>query len=222
MFVGLCVGIGCITKRAQVPFSSWLPAAMAAPTPVSALVHSSTLVTAGVYVIIRFYPSLSSYDFFFVFAFYLGVITCLIASLSALYERDIKKVVALSTLRQLGVIVIGLGLGLPTLAFFHLVSHALFKALLFICVGVIIHVSGNNQDLRIIGGLWYSIPITCSVLNTANLALFGFPFMAGFYSKDLIIECFIHLNFPIITRALMGVSICLTGGYTMRISLATL
>lgn len=142
-----------MTKRAQVPFSAWLPAAMAAPTPVSSLVHSSTLVTAGVYLIIRFYPSLRAHDYFFCFVFYFGVITCLMASFSAIYENDLKKVVALSTLSQLGVMFMALGLGFPMLAFFHLVTHALFKALLFVCAGTIIHSMQNNQDIRLMGGI---------------------------------------------------------------------
>jgi NADH-ubiquinone oxidoreductase chain 5 len=128
-----------------------LPAAIAAPTPVSSLVHSSTLVTAGIYLLIRFYCSLSYYVYFYYVVFYIGVVTCLMARLSAIYENDLKKIVALSTLRQLGVMIIALGLGLPILAFFHLITHALFKALLFVCAGTIIHNRANNQDVRLIG-----------------------------------------------------------------------
>lgn len=140
-----------MTKRAQIPFSAWLPAAMAAPTPVSSLVHSSTLVTAGVYLLIRFSPSLYDFFFFSFFIFYSGVVTCGMASLAAIHERDLKKVIALSTLSQLGVIMMALGLGFPSLAFFHLVTHALFKALLFVCAGTIIHSVGDVQDVRMIG-----------------------------------------------------------------------
>lgn len=136
-----------------MPFSAWLPAAMAAPTPVSSLVHSSTLVTAGVYLLFRFFPSLRQYPNFEVSIFYVGVITCTIAGLSAIYENDLKKIIALSTLSQLGVMIIALGLGQPLLAFFHLVTHALFKALLFICAGTIIHRKQNNQDIRLIGNM---------------------------------------------------------------------
>lgn len=153
IFAGVSVMVGAITKRAQVPFSAWLPAAMAAPTPVSSLVHSSTLVTAGVYLLVRFYPSLRVHSYFCYFLFYVGVITCLIARFSALYENDLKKIVALSTLSQLGVIVMALGLGFPMLRFFHLITHALFKALLFVCAGTIIHSMQNNQDIRLMGGL---------------------------------------------------------------------
>lgn len=145
--------ICAMTKRAQIPFSAWLPAAIAAPTPVSSLVHSSTLVTAGVYLLIRFYASLRMFYYFCFFVFFSGVITCFMASLAAIYEYDLKKIIALSTLRQLGVMIIALGLGFPMLAFFHLVTHALFKALLFICAGTIIHSRYNNQDIRFIGDL---------------------------------------------------------------------
>jgi NADH-ubiquinone oxidoreductase chain 5 len=221
-FSGFCIFVGAITKSAQVPFSAWLPAAIAAPTPVSSLVHSSTLVTAGVYLVVRFYPSLSVHDYFFYFVFYFGVITCLMARFSALYENDLKKVVALSTLRQLGVMFMALGLGFPMLAFFHLITHALFKALLFVCAGTVIHSMQNNQDIRLIGGMWVSMPVTCTSLNVANLALCGFPFMAGFYSKDLIIESFIYSSFPVSTRFLILFSVCLTGGYRIRLSVFTL
>lgn len=152
-FSGLFIFLGSITKRAQIPFSAWLPAAIAAPTPVSSLVHSSTLVTAGVYLLVRFYPSLSVHFYFCYFVFYLGVVTCLMSSFSAIYENDLKKIIALSTLSQLGVMFMALGLGFPLLAFFHLVTHAMFKALLFVCAGTIIHSMCNNQDVRLIGGL---------------------------------------------------------------------
>jgi NADH-ubiquinone oxidoreductase chain 5 len=124
---------------------------MAAPTPVSSLVHSSTLVTAGVYLLIRFYPSLASFSFFNPYVLYTGLITSALAGLVANYENDLKKVIALSTLSQLGLIIIMIGLGQPSVAFFHLITHALFKALLFICAGTIIHSNLNNQDLRLIG-----------------------------------------------------------------------
>lgn len=142
---------GSFTKRAQIPFSAWLPAAMAAPTPVSALVHSSTLVTAGVFLLIRFFGRLSEFFYFCPILFYWGVITSLMASLTALFENDMKKIIALSTLSQLGVIIFCLGLNQPYLTFYHLVTHALFKALLFICAGTFIHCNYNVQDIRILG-----------------------------------------------------------------------
>lgn len=195
---------------------------MAAPTPVSSLVHSSTLVTAGVYLLIRFYGSLSLCDYFCFFVFYVGVVTCLMASFSALYENDLKKVIALSTLSQLGVISMSIGLGFPILAFFHLVTHALFKALLFVCAGTIIHSKQNNQDIRLMGNIWWSIPVTCTALNVANLALCGFPFMAGFYSKDLIVESFMFVSLPLRTSFFLLLSVCLTSGYRIRMAFFTL
>lgn len=218
----LALFLAALTKSAQLPFSAWLPAAMAAPTPVSALVHSSTLVTAGIYLIIRFYPSLSLFIYFQRLCFYIGVITCLIARLGATLEYDLKKIIALSTLRQLGVIIMALGINQPILAFFHLATHALFKALLFICAGNIIHRLNNNQDIRLIGSLRHSIPVTCTVLNVANISLCGLPFLAGFYSKDLIIEIFFLSNQSLITRLLIVVRVCLTSLYTIKLSLITL
>jgi NADH-ubiquinone oxidoreductase chain 5 len=140
--------LAAITKRAQIPFSRWLPAAMAAPTPVSALVHSSTLVTAGVFLLIRFYPFLRSTTWFNQLLLLIAVTTTTMAGLRAITECDIKKIIALSTLRQLGIIIAAIGLGMVTLAYFHIVTHALFKALLFICAGTLINRHIHSQDLR--------------------------------------------------------------------------
>lgn len=214
--------LAAITKRAQVPFSAWLPAAIAAPTPVSALVHSSTLVTAGVYLIIRFYSSLCLYAYFDLIVFFLGVVTCLMARRSAIFEMDLKKVIALSTLSQLGVMIIALGLGSPGVSFFHLLRHALFKALLFICAGTLIHRNADNQDIRLIGRISVSIPLSCTVINIANLSLCGFPYLSGFYSKELVVEFFIISSVSALIGGLMVVRICLTSIYTMRLSLITL
>lgn len=187
LIIGRLVILAAITKRAQIPFSAWLPAAIAAPTPVSALVHSSTLVTAGVYLLIRF-------NILFVdsplgtFLLLIGGLTIFIAGLGANFEFDLKKIIALSTLSQLGLIIRILAIGFAKLAFFHLLTHALFKALLFICAGAIIHNIKNSQDIRFIGRLINQIPLTTACLNVANLALCGIPFLAGFYSKDLILE----------------------------------
>jgi len=149
--------LSACTKRAQMPFSSWLPAAIAAPTPVSALVHSSTLVTAGVYLIIRF-NYLISFNINSIFLLTLGGLTIIMAGLAALFEIDIKKIIALSTLSQLGVMIIILGGGFVSLSFFHLVSHAYFKAILFICAGILIHNIKDYQDIRGIGQGAVSIP----------------------------------------------------------------
>lgn len=194
--IGGLVILAAITKRAQIPFSSWLPAAIAAPTPVSALVHSSTLVTAGVYLLIRFNILLEN-TFLGQFLLLISGLTIFIAGLGANFEFDLKKIIALSTLSQLGLIISILSIGFYKLAFFHLLTHALFKALLFMCAGVIIHNTKNAQDIRFIGGLRIRIPLTCSCFNIANLALCGIPFLAGFYSKDLILEIVMlsYINF---------------------------
>ena len=187
MLIGALVMLAAITKRAQIPFSSWLPAAMAAPTPVSALVHSSTLVTAGIYLLIRFNVLLVD-TWLGTFLLLIAGLTIFMAGLGANFEFDLKKIIALSTLSQLGLIIRILAIGFPKLAFFHLLTHALFKALLFMCAGAIIHNIKNSQDIRVMGCLTYQIPLTSSCLNVANLALCGMPFLAGFYSKDLILE----------------------------------
>lgn len=194
--IGGLVILAAMTKSAQIPFSSWLPAAMAAPTPVSALVHSSTLVTAGVYLLIRFNILLDNSKLG-QFLLLVSGLTIFIAGLGANFEFDLKKIIALSTLSQLGLIISILSIGYYKLAFFHLLTHALFKALLFICAGVIIHNTKNAQDIRFIGGLSIRIPLTCSCFNIANLALCGMPFLAGFYSKDLILETVMlsYMNF---------------------------
>nr|QNV11688.1 NADH dehydrogenase subunit 5 [Phyllodromia melanocephala] len=187
MMIGSLVMLAAMTKSAQIPFSSWLPAAMAAPTPVSALVHSSTLVTAGIYLLIRFNILLTDTWMGQILLLISGL-TMFMAGLGANYEFDLKKIIALSTLSQLGLMMSILSLGFYKLAFFHLLTHALFKALLFMCAGSIIHNMNNNQDIRLMGGLSMSMPLTSSSMNVANLALCGMPFLAGFYSKDLILE----------------------------------
>nr|QNM40267.1 NADH dehydrogenase subunit 5 [Anopheles coustani] len=187
MIIGGLVMLAAMTKSAQIPFSSWLPAAMAAPTPVSALVHSSTLVTAGVYLLIRFNVLLMDW-WMGQFLLLISGLTMFMAGLGANFEFDLKKIIALSTLSQLGLMMSILSMGFYKLAFFHLLTHALFKALLFMCAGSIIHNMKNSQDIRMMGSLSMSMPLTCSCFNVANLALCGMPFLAGFYSKDLILE----------------------------------
>nr|QJS35661.1 NADH dehydrogenase subunit 5 [Bactrocera tuberculata] len=185
--IGALIMLAAMTKSAQIPFSSWLPAAMAAPTPVSALVHSSTLVTAGVYLLIRFNILLSG-SWLGDLLLLLSGLTMFMAGLGANFEFDLKKIIALSTLSQLGLMMSILSMGFYKLAFFHLLTHALFKALLFMCAGAIIHNMNNSQDIRLMGGLGVYMPLTSSCFNVANLALCGMPFLAGFYSKDLILE----------------------------------
>nr|YP_009183170.1 NADH dehydrogenase subunit 5 [Potamilus leptodon]ALM54893.1 NADH dehydrogenase subunit 5 [Potamilus leptodon] len=182
------VVLGAMTKSAQIPFSAWLPAAMAAPTPVSALVHSSTLVTAGVYLIIRFYSSLIESPEILWFLSKVGGLTLLMAGLSACFEVDLKKIIALSTLSQLGLMMFTVGMGYPMIAVFHLFTHALFKALLFLCAGSIIHSSMDTQDGRILGSVGQLLPFSSGCLVLSSAVLCGMPFLSGFYSKDLILE----------------------------------
>nr|YP_010177574.1 NADH dehydrogenase subunit 5 [Aporia largeteaui]QST15299.1 NADH dehydrogenase subunit 5 [Aporia largeteaui] len=208
--------LGAMTKSAQIPFSAWLPAAMAAPTPVSALVHSSTLVTAGVYLLIRFNNLLLGTEFLKMLLLISGL-TMFMAGISAIYEFDLKKIIALSTLSQLGLMMSILSMGFSDLAFFHLLTHAMFKALLFMCAGMIIHLLNNNQDIRFMGGLSMYIPMTSLCLNISNLALCGIPFLAGFYSKDLILEMVSMSNLNLMIFYLYYFSTGLTMFYTIRL-----
>jgi len=216
-YLVLILILSASTKRAQIPFSAWLPAAIAAPTPVSALVHSSTLVTAGVYLIIRL-------NFIFCrsnrtgILLFMGSITILLAGAAAIFEIDMKKVIALSTLRQLGVIMIILGMIEPLLSFFHLLRHAYFKAMLFICAGIIIHNIKDYQDIRKIGMISNIIPITFSVITVANLRLCGLPFLRGFYSKDIILEVIILSTNRLIIFVIIIIATFFTVAYSCRMS----
>lgn len=173
--------LGCFTKRAQVPFSAWLPAAMRAPTPVSSLVHSSTLVTAGVYVLVR-------YNLLVFCGFWVGVLSVFTVFLSgfvSFFEFDLKKLVAISTLSQLGVMSYGLFVGMWKFAFLHMLVHALFKAVLFLSVGSLITSVGGRQDFVLFGFEWYFF--SYFIFFCRGLCLCGFPFFIGFYSKDFIL-----------------------------------
>nr|YP_009529050.1 NADH dehydrogenase subunit 5 [Ephestia elutella]AXU98857.1 NADH dehydrogenase subunit 5 [Ephestia elutella] len=216
MMIGSMIIMAAMTKSAQIPFSSWLPAAMAAPTPVSALVHSSTLVTAGVYLLIRFNLLLENMYFLKMFLLLSGL-TMFMAGISANYEFDLKKIIALSTLSQLGLMMSILSMGMPDLAFFHLLTHAMFKALLFMCAGVIIHMMNDTQDIRFMGGLSMYIPYTSLCMNISNLALCGIPFLAGFYSKDLILEMVSMSSLNMYIYFLYYISTGLTMYYTIRL-----
>nr|YP_009694501.1 NADH dehydrogenase subunit 5 [Eurydema liturifera]QEI26486.1 NADH dehydrogenase subunit 5 [Eurydema liturifera] len=207
--------LSAFTKSAQIPFSSWLPAAMAAPTPVSALVHSSTLVTAGVYLLIRFSELLYIYnlDFFLL----ISCLTMFMSGLAANFEYDLKKIIALSTLSQLGLMMSVLFMGFSSCAYFHMLTHAFFKALMFLCAGLIIHSMNDSQDIRHMGNLITCIPFTCSCFCISNLSLCGFPFLSGFYSKDLALEymTYNYTNFYI--YMLFYLSVGLTVCYSMRL-----
>lgn len=210
------VVIAACTKSAQIPFSAWLPAAMAAPTPVSALVHSSTLVTAGVYLLIRFNHPLITFGLYKPLLI-ISILTILMAGLGATFETDLKKIIALSTLSQLGLMILSIRIGITKIAYFHMLRHALFKALLFICAGNIIHSRIDNQDLRKIGFITMQIPLTRACLNTANLALCGTPFLAGFYSKDMILETLLGENMSHWTLFLAFTATALTLTYSIRL-----
>nr|BBB55921.1 NADH dehydrogenase subunit 5 [Oncomelania hupensis quadrasi] len=222
MYLVLTITIAAMTKSAQIPFSAWLPAAMAAPTPVSALVHSSTLVTAGVFLLIRFYPFLSESNVFQPALLFISVLTLLLAGIGANYENDLKKIIALSTLSQLGVMMMSLGMGMVSLSLFHLYTHALFKALLFLCAGMIIHNSSNYQDIRSMGLISKQAPLTVACLNIANLSLCGAPFLSGFYSKDLILETSLANPTSSLMILLIFLATGMTAAYSLRLSFCSL
>ena len=203
------------TKSAQIPFSAWLPAAMAAPTPVSSLVHSSTLVTAGVYLLIRHaeFLVINNTNFYLIV---IGTLTIIIASLRALFERDLKKIVALSTLRQLGVIILRLGLGAFLARFFHLLRHAFFKALLFLGTGSIIHNRKDYQDMRVIGRRLPRLPLTHGRIFLARLSLIGIPFISAFFSKEIILETILIKNLNSVVYFFIILGILLTALYRTR------
>jgi NADH-ubiquinone oxidoreductase chain 5 len=186
--IGICLLIGAMAKSSQLGLHVWLPMAMEGPTPVSALIHAATMVTAGVYLLMRTSPLIEYSSTVLIMCLWLGAITTVFSSLVGLFQQDIKKVIAYSTMSQLGMMVIAIGLSSYNIALFHLVNHAFYKALLFLGAGAVIHAVGDNQDFRKYGGLISYLPLTYSVILIASLSLVAFPFMTGFYSKDLILE----------------------------------
>ena len=213
MFFGLLAAIG---KSSQFGFHPWLPAAMEGPTPVSALLHSSTMVVAGVFLLVRM-VSLNADSFFLDFCLFIGGLTSVFAARTACFQFDFKKVVAYSTTRQLGLMVGRVGLGLPLLAFFHICTHAFFKALLFLCSGRVIHRYGKEQDIRKIGNLRSSLPIRFSCFLIRSVSLSGIPFFSGFYSKDVILEGLRSSVFSFFGVFLMGISTIFTAFYSSRL-----
>jgi len=200
------------TKSAQAPFSSWLPAAILAPTPVSALVHSSTLVTAGVFLLFRYYPIGSSLLLF------VGIFTTLMAGLAAALECDVKKIIALSTLSQLGLMITSLGLGARSLCFAHLNTHAAFKALLFLAIGTYIHSIYGSQEARSVVILPSTSPLTMVVLVTARLSMCGLVFLSGWATKEAILEARFNAVVSACSLTLLYVGIGLTLSYSLRLS----
>nr|YP_010693427.1 NADH dehydrogenase subunit 5 [Gonopsimorpha nigrosignata]WCB99309.1 NADH dehydrogenase subunit 5 [Gonopsimorpha nigrosignata] len=209
--------LASFTKSAQIPFCSWLPAAMSAPTPVSSLVHSSTLVTAGVYLLIRFSKLLYLNEKMLSTFLLISCLTMFMSGLAANFEYDLKKIIALSTLSQLGLMMSSLFMGFFVMSYYHLLIHAFFKSLMFLCAGLIIHCMNDNQDIRYMGNLVCCIPLTCSCFCISNLCLSGFPFLSGFYSKDLILESLSYHYYNLFIYILFYVSIGLTISYSFRL-----
>jgi NADH-quinone oxidoreductase subunit L len=209
---------GAVAKSAQIPLHTWLPDAMEGPTPVSALIHAATMVTAGVYLIVRAHPIFELAPSIADLAAGLGAITLLAAGLIALVQTDIKRVIAYSTMSQIGYMFLGAGLGAYGNGMFHLMTHAFFKALLFMAAGLIIHHLANEQDIRLMGGLRRAMPKTFYAFLIGSLALVGIPPLSGFFSKDSILASALASGtYGQLLFAAGLVGALLTGLYTFRL-----
>lgn len=191
---GFLLFLGCTGKSAQIPLVTWLPDAMAGPTPVSALIHAATMVTAGVYLVVRLSPLFAILPEVLMTITVIGLLTALWAAIAGLFQNDIKKVLAYSTISQLGYMFMAAGVAAFDASIFHVFTHAFFKAALFLGAGAVIHSLAGEQDMRKMGGMLRKTPVTATVMVFAFLAIIGFPFFAGFWSKDLILEHLFMFN----------------------------
>ena len=215
--------IGAMGKSAQFILHTWLPDAMEGPTPVSALIHAATMVTAGVFLVVRCSPIYEYSPSILTFITFIGMITALFAASVAVVQNDIKKIIAYSTCSQLGYMFFATGVGAYNIAMFHLFTHAFFKALLFLGSGSVIHSFNNQQDINQMGGVWKKLPLTYSLMIIGTLALTGFPLLSGFYSKDAIIEfAYLHGTSVGYMAAIVGIlTAFLTSIYSWRLIFKT-
>jgi NADH-quinone oxidoreductase subunit L len=214
----ICLFIGAMGKSAQFPLHVWLPDSMEGPTPISALIHAATMVTAGIFMVARMSPLFELSDIALSFVMIIGAITALFMGFLGIIQNDIKRVVAYSTLSQLGYMTVALGASAYSVAFFHLMTHAFFKALLFLAAGSVIIGMHHEQDIRRMGGLWRKMPITWAVSLLGSLALIGAPFFSGFYSKDMIIEAVGASNLVAasVVHAMLLLGVFVTAFYSFR------